>query len=161
MLDQLMQIVRQHSQQSIVENQDVPNEHNEGVIQEAGSSLFSSLQQMIQNGKLEQVTDLIKGNHSSDTVNQLSEGMAGNIASKFGINAASAKNIAGSLLPKILNSLSNGTSNKSLDLQSMLGSLTSGGGIQSTINTLGSQFGLDKDKDGDVDFKDITRLFGQ
>ena len=123
--------------------------------------MISSLQQMIQNGKLEQVTDLIKGNHSSDTVNQLSEGMAGNLASKFGINAASAKNIAGSLLPKILSSLSDGTSNNSLDLQSMLGSLTSGGGIQSTINTLGSQFGLDKDKDGDVDFKDITRLFGQ
>ena len=163
MLDQLMQIIKQQGQESVVENQDVPNEHNEGVMQEAGSSLFASLQQMVQNGKLEQVTDLLKGNTDGGTTNQLSENVAGNIASKFGINAESAKNIAGSLIPKVLSSLTNkanDTNDNSIDLQGMLGSLT-GGNIQGTINSLGSQFGLDKDKDGDVDFKDITKMFGQ
>jgi len=164
MLDQLMNIIKQHGQQAVVENSAVPNEHNEVVMQEAGSSIFGSLQQMVSGGKMDQLTNLFQGK-DNNAVNGLSENFAGNIAQKFGINAETAKNIAGGLIPQVLNSLknkANDPNDKSIDLQSILGSLTSGGGgIQNTINSIGSQFGLDKDKDGDVDFGDITKIFGK
>lgn len=164
MLDQLMNIIKQHGQQAVVENNAVPNEHNEAVMQEAGSSIFGGLQQMISGGNIEQITNLLQGNNSS-AVNGLSENFAGNIAQKFGINAETAKNIAGGLIPQVLNSLknkANDPNDKSIDLQGIIGSLTSGnGGVQNIINSVGSQFGLDKDKDGDVDLGDITKMFGK
>ena len=165
MLDQLMNIIKQHGQQAVVENSAVPNEHNEAVMQEAGSSIFGGLQQMISGGNMEQITNLLQDNNSS-AVNGLSENFAGNIAQKFGINAETAKNIAGGLIPQVLNSLknkANDPNDKSIDLQGIIGSLTSGngGGVQNIINSVGAQFGLDKDKDGDVDLGDITKMFGK
>lgn len=165
MLDQLMNIIKQHGQQAVVENNAVPNEHNDAVMQEAGNSIFGGLQQMMSGGNMEQLTSLLQGNNSS-AVNGLSENFAGNIAQKFGINAETAKNIAGGLIPQVLNSLknkANDPNDKSIDLQGIIGSLTSGqgGGVQNIINSVGSQFGLDKDKDGDVDLGDITKMFGK
>lgn len=164
MLDQLMNIIKQHGQQAVVENNAVPNEHNEAVMQEAGSSIFGGLQQMMSGGNMDQITNLLQGNNSS-AVNGLSENFAGNIAQKFGINAETAKNIAGGLIPQVLNSLknkANDPNDKSIDLQGIIGSLTSGnGGVQNIINSVGSQFGLDKDKDGDIDLGDITKMFGK
>ncbi len=165
MLDQLMNIIKQHGQQAVVENSAVPNEHNEAVMQEAGSSIFGGLQQMISGGNMDQITNLLQGNNSS-AVNGLSENFAGNIAQKFGINAETAKNIAGGLIPQVLNSLknkANDPNDKSIDLQGIISSLTSGNGsgVQNIINSVGAQFGLDKDKDGDVDLGDITKMFGK
>jgi hypothetical protein len=165
MLDQLMNIIKEHGQKAVVENNEVPNEHNDAVMQEAGSSIFGGLQQMISNGKMEDLTGLLQGNNNN-AANGLAENFAGSIAQKFGINAESAKNIAGGLIPQVLGSLvskAKDPNDKSIDLQGILGSLTSGkgGGVQNILNSVGGQFGLDKDKDGDVDFGDIAKMFGK
>lgn len=45
MFEQLMEIIKSQSTETIINNPDVPNEHNEDVMQEAGNSVTSSLRQ--------------------------------------------------------------------------------------------------------------------
>ncbi len=47
MFEQLMDLIKENSQEAVVSNPDVPNEHNEAVIQEAGNSITSTLQSMM------------------------------------------------------------------------------------------------------------------
>ena len=50
MFEQLLDLVKGNSQESIVNNPDVPNLHNEAVQQEATSSIMSTLQGMLGSG---------------------------------------------------------------------------------------------------------------
>lgn len=162
MFEQLMQAIQQHGQDAVVNNTEVPNEHNEGVMAEAQNSIISVIQKTISSGNMSQITDLLGGNNNGDLMNNIQGSFAGNIAEKFGINAASAQSVAGNLIPGVLNSVTAGLKNGGgIDLQNILGSLTGGNtaGIQNTVNSIGSKFGLDKDGDGDVDLSDITKMF--
>lgn len=51
MLDQLIQMLQQQGQESVVNNAAVPNEHNNGVLQEASSSITNVLKNMVDNGQ--------------------------------------------------------------------------------------------------------------
>jgi len=167
MLDQLMQLVQQNAQGSVVENDNVPNQYNEAVMQEAGSSIFSGLQNIMNNGGIEQVSSLLQGNdnaNESNIVNQLSGGFIDNITQKFGIDKNAASGIAATLIPQVISALTNKAkdpNDSSIDLQGIMGALQggNGGSISSTINSVGGMLGLDKDKDGDVDLSDITKMF--
>ncbi len=166
MFEQLMNIIKEQGQQAVVNNSEVPNEHNDGVMQEAGSSIMSGLQQMIQGGNLSGITGMLQGSGGNDIVSSLTSGFAGNIAQKFGINPSSASNIAGGLIPQVLSSLSHKAqdpNDSSIDVQGILGALTGGGGgsIGGMLSGMGSKLGLDKDGDGDVDLGDITKMFGK
>ncbi len=44
MLEQLMQLIQQSGQQSVVDNTEVPNEHNDAILNEAQQSITSGLQ---------------------------------------------------------------------------------------------------------------------
>ncbi len=166
MLQELMQIIQQQGQQHVVDNQDVPNEHNEAVMQQASSSIMSGLQNVISSGNLSQLTSLLQGGSASDNpaVSNISNDFINNITQKFGINPETASNLAGKFIPQILDNFRDkavsGGAAGVFNLENMMGMLK-GGDMQSTINSLGSQFGLDKDKDGDIDFKDITKMFGK
>lgn len=167
MLDQLMQLVQQNAQGSVVENENIPNEYNDAVMKEAGTSIFSGLQNIINNGGAEQVTSLLKGNENpaeNNIINQLSGGFIDNITQKFGIDKSTAAGIAATLIPQIISSLTDKAkdpNDSSLDLSGILASLQggSGGNMSNTINSVGGMLGLDKDKDGDVDLGDITKMF--
>ncbi|MCB9045847.1 MAG: hypothetical protein H6550_06885 [Chitinophagales bacterium] len=165
MLDQLMQIVQQNAQSSIVENDNVPNQYNEAVMQEAGTSIFSGLQNMMNSGNMDQVSSLFSnGNNAGDSniVNQLSGNFIDSITQKFGIDKGAASGIAASLIPQVINSLTkkaNDPNDNSIGLSGILSSLQGNGGISNTINSVGGMLGLDKDKDGDVDLNDITKMF--
>lgn len=162
MLDQLMQIVKQNAQSSVIDNTDVPNEHNDAIIKEAGSSIFSGLQNMLSNGGADQITSLLKGEDNNASA-MLSGNFMENITQKFGIDKNAAAGIAGSLIPQVLNSLkgkANDPNDNSIDFGSILSSLQ-GGNLQGTISNIGGKLGLDKDKDGDVDLSDITSMFGK
>lgn len=167
MLDQLMQLVQQNAQGSVVENENIPNKYNEDVMKEAGSSIFSGLQNIMNNGGADQVSSLLNGNEpasENNIINQLSGGFIDNITQKFGIDKDTASGIAATLIPQIISSLTNKAkdpNDNSLDLSGILASLQGGnsGNMSSTINSVGGMLGLDKDKDGDVDLSDITKMF--
>jgi hypothetical protein len=175
MFEQLLDLVKGHSQEAIVNNPDVPNEHNEAVQQEATSSIMSTLQGMLGSGGngTAQVLNLFSQNNagadiSSHPVAQsMSSNLVSSLMSKFGIGGNQAGGIASMLLPMVLSKLVGGASNSNasgggLNIQSIFNSLSGGrtGGMD--IGSLVSQFGgnaLDKNHDGHVDLSDLTAAF--
>lgn len=172
MFDQFMQLIQQSGLQSVINNPEIPNEHNEGVLAEAQQSILSTFSQLKASGDTQQVTDALESADHPVTQN-IQQNFAGNIMQKFGINSAAATGIAASLIPTVLNALKGGNTGGAgagngfniQDILSSLGGANFGGGgfgsgnIQNTINNIGSKLGLDKDGDGDVDLNDITKMF--
>lgn len=173
MFDELMNIVRQEGQQTVVENPAVPNEQNEAVMQEASSSVMSSMQGMMQQGGPGALKSLFEGVQSGNTdhpaVQQVTNNFSGNPMQKFGMNSGAAKALAVSLIPMVLSKLMHRakTGGSGFDIGSILGSLTggnnagpaaqsSGGGM---LGSLGSM--LDKNGDGHTDLKDLMSMFGR
>jgi uncharacterized protein YidB (DUF937 family) len=105
MLEELMKLVQEHGQQAVVNNSAVPNEHNEGIMQEAGSSIMSMVQNMMGSGQGAQIAQAAADpNHPA--AQQMQSGFMNSIMQKFGIDASTAQNVASSLLPKVLGAFS-------------------------------------------------------
>ena len=181
MFDQLMELVRESGQQTVVENPVVPNEHNEAVMQEASSSIFSGLQNTMQTGGPGALKSLFQGVQSGDNdnpaVQQVANQFSGNLMQKFGLDSGAAKSIAISLIPMVLSKLmhrsQNADSSSGFSIGNILGSLmgggaqpaggqpqAAGGGMMGNLSSMGARFGLDKDGDGDTDMKDLMSMFG-
>lgn len=165
MLDQLTQLVKQFGNDAVVKNSDIPNEQNEAVINETGDSIFSGLQKIVSEGGAEQLAGLFQGkpiDSSNPVVQQLSQQLSGNLGEKFGLNTTTSSNVAGSLIPQILNSLVNKAKNpndKSFEISDIInaisGNSNQASGIMDTISKYGMQFGLDQNADGKVDVADV------
>ena len=168
MLEQLNQIIRQFGQNAVVDNAEVPNQYNEGVMQEAQNAIFSGLQNMAGNGQTQQLTDFLQNpnaiDQSNPAVQNISNNFLGGITEKFGISKQTAMQIAAMLIPLVLSQLSkrtNDPNDNGFSLPDIIGSLTGGQqqpqaqqGGGSILSQLGKSF-LDKDKDGDVDLNDL------
>jgi hypothetical protein len=146
MFEQLLNIIQSSGQESVINNPAVPNEHNEGVMQAAGNSIMDTIKGMMANGQGDQVAQL--ANDPNGPAAQLMQnGFVENIMQKFGIGGDAAKGIASSLIPMVMAQISKGgAQGGGFDLASLSGML--------------GKTGLDKDGDGDVDLKDITKMFG-
>jgi hypothetical protein len=176
MFEQLTQLIQQSGLQSVINNPEVPNEHNDGVIAEAQNSILSTFGQLNASGETQQVNDALTSADHPVTQN-IQQNFAGSIMEKFGINSATATSIAATLIPTVLNAIKGGGTAGGAtsggggngfniqDILSSLGGSNFGGGgfgsgnIQSSINSIGGKLGLDKDGDGDVDLNDITKMF--
>lgn len=178
MLDELLNLIKQNSQQAIVENPAVPNEQNNAVMQETGNSIISSLQSMLSGGKAADVLSLFGGqggNVSDHPVTQnISGNLISNLMSKFGLNNQQAGGIASSILPMVLSKLvhkTNDPNDNSLNIQGIFNSLSGGNTSGLDIQGILSKFTggnatagagsnpLDKNNDGKVDLSDITAAF--
>jgi len=165
MLDQLTQLVKQFANDAVVKNSAIPNEQNEAVINETGDSIFSGLQKIVSEGGAEQLAGLFQGkpiDSSNSVVQQLSQQLSGKLGEKFGLNSTTSSNVAGSLIPQILNSLVNKAkdpNDKSFEISDIInaisGNSNQASGIMDTISKYGMQFGLDQNADGKVDVADV------
>ena len=169
MFEQLFNLIRENSTETIVENPDVPNEHNEDVMQEASSSITGTLQSMLAGGQAKDVLSLFNTQpdqvQSHPAMQQISGNFINNITEKFGIGGGQAKGLAASLIPMILGKLigkTNNPSDNSFNIQDIFNKLsnngTSGMNIPGMLSKL-SAGGFDKDGDGDVDLQDLTAAF--
>lgn len=168
MFEQLTQLVQQFGQEDVVKNSAVPNEHNEAVMEEAGSSIFSSLQKMASEGGIEQLAGLLQGNNaqnaSNPAVQQITQQLTGSLGEKFGLDSSAASGIAGSIIPKVLGGLVNKANdpNDSFQITDLIGAISGGGaqtsGIMDAISKYGTQFGLDQNADGKVDLTDAMAI---
>ncbi len=139
-----MELVRESGQQTVVENPAVPNEHNEAVMQEASSSIFSGLQNMMQTGGPGALKGLFEGVQSGDNnhpaVQQVANQFSGNLMQKFGLDSGAAKALAISLIPMVLGKLMNRSQNapqgSGFSIGNILGSLMGGGGIGGALGGL-------------------------
>lgn len=167
MLDQLVQLVRENAQQTVVANPAVPNEQNDAIIGEASHSIAAGLQDALARGNVQEVMGLFNSNGQVDNSNPLVNNISGNLISslteKFNLNSGTAASIAGSLIPAVLGSLvkkTNDPADNGFSLDGIFSSLTGGSTNGVNLGSLLGKFagGLDKDGDGDVDMQDLMGM---
>ncbi|SDD61054.1 hypothetical protein SAMN04487996_101438 [Dyadobacter soli] len=151
MLEQLFDLVQQNSQQAVVQNPAVPNEHNEEVMNTLTSSITGGLQEQVQSGNIGGLMSLFGGESGTSAASLLNNPIVASIATnaigaivqKFGLNSQIAGNIVNSVLPGVLGAV--------------IGQLNGGGGgssvgngfdLGSLIQTGGGLFGGGSDEKG-------------
>lgn len=167
MLDQLLQLVRDNAQETVVANPSIPNEQNDAVIGEATNSIASGLQDALAGGNVKDVMGLFNSNGQVDNnnpvVNNISGNLIGKLQEKFNLNGGAASSIAASLIPSVLGSLvkkTNDPNDNGFSLDGIFSSLTGGSTQGLNLSGLLGKFagGLDKDGDGDVDMDDLKNM---
>jgi hypothetical protein len=167
MLDQLINLVRQNSQDAVIDNPAIPNEKNDAAVQEAGGSIFSTLQGALSRGQLNEVLAFFKGGSagSENIVQEATGNYAQDLKNKFGLDDHNAQAVASKVVPQTMNQLASKAtdpSDNSFNIQDIFNQLSGGktGGIN--IQNILNKFGggkLDSDRDGDVDFRDLQAMF--
>ena len=169
MFEQLTQLVQQYGKTAVVNNDAVPNEHNDGVMNEAGNSIFSGLKKIASEGGAEQLAGLFSGNspidNSNPVVKQLTQQLSGDLGSKFGLSSDASSGVAAGLIPQILSSLVNKAkdpNDNSFQISDIISSISGNSGqasnIMDTISKYGVQFGLDQNADGKLDVADVMAV---
>ena len=147
MLDQIFNIVKQFGQDTVVDNPDVPNEHNNEVLADATKTITSGFQNVLAGGGFQNILDLFKGGGNTagsgggiggllknPMVTMMVDYFISKLVGKYKMAPASASNVANSLIPNALNGIINQTNdpnNAGFTLDGLIGSLT-GGGQQET-----------------------------
>jgi hypothetical protein len=133
MLENLINLVKEHAGEAIINNPAIPNEHNDAAINTTAEGIMDHLKGLMSGGGMEQVMGMLSG--GGDAVNGQVQSMSGNIAGKlmsqFGINTDQAGGIVQSLLPVVINSFISKTkdpNDNSFDVQGIIGALMGGGG---------------------------------
>lgn len=151
MLEQLFDLVQQNSQQAVVQNPAVPNEHNEEVINTLTSSITGGLQEQVQSGNISGLMSLFGGESGTSGASLLNNPIVASIATnaigaivqKFGLNSQVASSIVNSVLPGVLGAVIG-------QLNGQGGANGSGGGFDlgSLIQMGGGLFGGGNDQQG-------------
>jgi hypothetical protein len=176
MLEQLMGLIQENSQEAVVNNPAVPNENNNDVMQTLLGSITGGLQQEAQGGNISGIMGLLSGKTvqsggsdlmSNPIVSGIANNAIGSIMEKFGFSSSTAGSLVASVLPGVLSSFINKTSNpndSSIDFNSILGSLMGGGsgaasGVQGGGGFDFNQIGYAM-ADGKLDMNDLMRIGG-
>jgi hypothetical protein len=159
MLDQLLNIVKQFGQKTVVNNPEVPDEHNEDVMTDATHTIASGFKNILAGGGFQNILDLFKGGGGSSAGATSSGGGIGGLlknpivtmmvgyfisklVSKYKMSPSSASSVANNLIPNALSGLINQTNdpnNPGTTLDGLIGSLTGGGGQTESSGGGGSQ----------------------
>lgn len=135
MLDQILDLVKGFGAKEVVENPDVPNEHNNEVLAEATNTVTGGLQNILSGGGLQNIMSLFSSGSNKNSlmsnpiVNMMVGHFAGKLMNKFGIQNNKASGIAASLIPNILSGLISKTqdpNNNSFTMDNLLQTLTGG-----------------------------------
>ncbi len=173
-----MGMIQENSQEAVVRNPEVPNQHNDDVMQTLMGSIMGGMQQEAQGGNAAGLMGLLSGKSvnpsqsSSLMSNPIVAGIAGkaihSIMEKFGMSNSAASGIVASVLPGVLSSLISRTSNSndgSIDFNGILGSLMGGQqGGTAGVQAGGSGFDFNQIgyalADGKLDMNDLMRVGG-
>lgn len=140
MLEELFNLVKGTAGDAVINNPDVPNEHNNDVVAEATNTVASGLRNMVAGGGLENILSLFKGRQgngkgllSNPIVNMMIGHFAGKLMNNFNMGGKQASNVAQSLIPDVISNLINKTNdpnNSSFSIESLLNSITGGQSTQ-------------------------------
>lgn len=137
MLDQFFEMVKGLAGNAVINNPDVPNEHNDNVVAEATHTVASGLQNMVAGGGLPNIISMFSGGSqqggkgllSNPIVNMMIGHFTGKLMSKYNMQSSQASGVANSLIPDVMNGLINKTNDpkdSSFTLDNLLHSLTGG-----------------------------------
>jgi hypothetical protein len=134
MLKELFDLVKGQATDTVINNPEVPNEHNDEVVAEATHTVASGLRNVVAGGGVQSLLGLFgsgggdkKSLLSNPIVSMMMGHFAGKLMNKFGLNNSQANNVSGNLIPNVLNSLINKTNDPNesgFSLESLLGSIT-------------------------------------
>ena len=143
MLDQLINLVKEHAGDAIVNNPAVPNEHNEDAIKATASGIFDSLKNNATGGNLESIIGMLKGGGDSNVTGKISSDVTSSLAGKFGLDANSAGTIVKSLIPVVMAQMTKKTNDPNDSSFTMDGILSSigGAGGGDLLNSVKGLFG--------------------
>jgi len=171
MFEQLMNLVKQHSGEAVINNPAVPNEQNEEVMSAASGSIMDTLKGMMSGGGAANVLNLFNNqNNGADVSNHpvtqnVSTNLVSTLMNKFNIGGDKAGGIANMLIPMVMSKLvskTNDSNDSSFNIQGIFNSLSSNKTSGMDIGSLVSQFGgnaLDRNNDGKVNLADLTAAF--
>jgi len=144
MLDQLVNLVRQNAQETIVKNPAVPNEANDDAIKDVASQILDGLKGQARQGNVQDLMGMLQGGGQSSVqgnplTSSLISNITSNLASKFGISPQVASGIASTLIPMVMKQFvdkTNDPDDKDFDLQDVVKSVTG----NSNVGDILSQF---------------------
>ena len=170
MLEQLMSLIQDNSQDAIVNNPAIPNQNNNAAMQTVFQSVLGGLQNEAQGGNLSGLMGLLSGQGgqggslmNNPIVAGIAQNAIGSLMEKFGLSNSAAGNIIAQVLPGVLSSMISKTSNpndNSMDFGGIMGSLLGGQAPQQ------QQGGFDFNQigyalaDGKLDMNDVMRIGG-
>ena len=147
MLENLLNLVKEHAGDAIINNPAIPNEKNDAAISETANGIMDSLKGQLSGGNLDGITSLFKGGNITDNplVGQISQKVTAQLAEKFGLDASSANNIVSGLIPKVMSqfvSKTNDPNDSSFNMDSIMASLSSqSGGLGGMVDSIKGMFG--------------------
>ncbi len=132
MFDNLLNLVKEHAGDAIVNNPAIPNEKNDEAIHSTTTSIVDTLKSQMSGGNLSALTDMFKGGNvnASSVASSVQSNVVTDLMKKFGIDNAQASGIASSLIPKVMESFTkktNDPNDSSFDMSSIMSSLGGGG----------------------------------
>jgi hypothetical protein len=144
MFDNLLQLVKEHAGEAIVNNPAIPNDKNDAAIGVASEGIMDQLKQMGSGGGMDAIMGLMKGGNiaNNPAIADIAGNVAGKLMSNFGIEASQAEGIVKNLVPQVMEkfvSKTNDPNDSSFDLQGVIGSL-SGGGLGGVMDKLKGLF---------------------
>ncbi len=142
MLENLINLVKEHASDAIVKNPAIPDKDNNSAIETVAGTIFSAIKGQMGSGGLEKVTDFFTGQGdpaSKEITRNATTNAAENLAKKFGIPHNQATDAVSKMVPDIMKSLVNKTNDAndpSFDLNSIISSISEKGGFFDKIKKM-------------------------
>ncbi|MBL7851580.1 MAG: hypothetical protein JNN04_11810 [Cyclobacteriaceae bacterium] len=130
MLDQLLKLVEQNAQQSILQNRAIPDQLNNAAIKEVTNQIFNGIKSQVTQGHMDQVISLFQTGvkkHPSPVIASIVDTVTRNLASKFNLAPDVAKGVADQIVPQVMAQVIKKTNDPhdiDFDLQHMLRGMT-------------------------------------
>src|SRR5215212_9014451 len=112
MLKELFELVKGHATQTVINNPDIPDEHNGEVVAEATNTVASGFRNVVAGGGVQSLLGLFgsggsnkKSLLSNPIVSMMMGHFAGKLMNKFNMNNTQANHLSGNLIPDVLGSL--------------------------------------------------------
>jgi Bacterial protein of unknown function (DUF937) len=153
MLEQLMGLIQDHSQDAIVNNPAIPNEHNNDAMQTILGAITGGMQQQAQSGGggLAGLAGLLGGQAgngggglmSNPIVAGIAQQAIGGLMQKFGLGNGAAAGIVSQVLPGVLGSMiskTNDPQDSSFNMTDIMGVMADGKVDMSDIMNIAGKF---------------------
>jgi len=100
MIKQILELVRENSQELIIDNPQVPNESNDAAIALVADTLLGGIKQMAANPAA--ISGLMSGTAGSGLLQQVIDSAVSRMSSELNLSAKTAHSILSQLLPKVM-----------------------------------------------------------
>lgn len=107
MIDQLINLVRNHAGESVINNPAVPNEQNDEILRDVSNNISEGLKEETDKGNIDAIMDMFEHNSETSLMNNsaidgIMNKVVSSLSSKFGLSPEIADQIATNLLPRVM-----------------------------------------------------------